>query len=190
MTREMNDKLLSAPYPVPDHGSQMLRADVDRGLQIVGELKMLQDELALIEARLEAAGLEGEQVELIDPEREGRQYLARGSAAIVPVVFTADLLVKSFQAESETHRELISAMAEHWHEFRKFFRVVRVCKTLFDSGKTFRAQAAEILGNRAPEFISACLQRDKEGVPKSQVKIDWHRAAAIAAEAPRSEVVS
>jgi hypothetical protein len=165
-------------------GEARLAADVDRGLQIVGEMKMLEQELAAIEARLEAAGLNGDQVELADPEREGRQFLARGSHAVVPVIFTADLLVKSFQVESDTHNAIIRALGpEKWDKFREFFRTIRICKTLFDNGKIFRAKAAEILGPvLAPKFISACLQRDKDRIPKSQVKIDWSRATAIAPE--------
>jgi hypothetical protein len=161
--------------------ANVVRADVDRGLQIVGELKMLQDELDRIEARLEAAGLEGEQVELNDPDREGRQFLARGSAAVVPVVFTADLLVQSFQVDSDIHRRIVLAIPAG-HYVRDFFRSVRVYKTLFDSGKQFRAKAAELFGDSAPTFISACLQRDKDGIPKSKVKIDWHRAEEIKRE--------
>lgn len=161
--------------------ASLIRADVDRGLQIVGELDMLQKELEQIETRLEAAGLEGEQVELNDPDREGRQFIARGSAATVPVVFTADLLVKSFQVDSDVHRKIVAAMpATHLDKFRQLFRSVRTFKTLFESGKEFRAKAAELLGKDAPAFISACLQRDKEGIPKSQVKIDWSRAGVAA----------
>jgi hypothetical protein len=187
-------EILSAPYPVPSDRDRdslsgyesFIRSDVDRGLQIVGELKMLQDELDLIEARLETAGLEGEQVELNDSDRDGRQFLARGSAAIVPVVFTADLLVQSFQVDSDVHRRIILAIPAG-HYVRDFFRSVRVFKTLFDSGKKFRAHAAELLGDSAPAFISACLQRDKDNIPKSKVVIDWQRAAAIA-EAPNPKL--
>jgi hypothetical protein len=161
------------------------RADVDRGLQIVGELKMLQEELDRIEARLEAAGLDGEQVELNDPDREGRQFLARGSEKIVPVVFTADLLVQSFQDNSDVHRRIVLAIPAG-HYVRDFFRPVRVFKTLFDSGKQFRAKAAELFGESAPTFISACLQRDKESIPKSKVVIAWDRAEEIGSQ--KSEI--
>lgn len=161
-----------------------IRADVDRGLEIVDEMATLQDELEKIEARVEAAGLAGEQVELNDPDREGRQFIARGSAKTVPVVFTADLLVGQFQVDSDVHRGIIRAMmAENYTRFfSDFFRSVHVFKTLFDSGKKFRAHAAELLGKNAPAFISACLQRDKTGVPKSKVVIDWQRAEEIKTE--------
>jgi len=152
-----------------------IRADVDRGLAIVDEMARLQEELDLIESRLEAAGLEGEQVELNDPDREGRQFLAQGSKSVVPVVFTADLIVQSFQVDSDVHRRIVLAIPAG-HYIRDFFRSVRVFKTLFDSGKQFRAKAAELLGDSAPAFISACLQRDKDNIPKSKVRIEWQRA--------------
>jgi hypothetical protein len=165
----------------------IVRADVDRGLQIVDEMARLKDELDKIEARLEAAGLEGEQVELNDPDREGRQFIARGSAKTVPVVFTADLLVGQFQVDSEVHRGILRSMThDGLNHFRSFFRSVRVFKSNFESGKAFRTKAAELLGKEAPAFISACLQRDKEGIPKSKTKIDWQRAEAIKTEGAAS----
>jgi hypothetical protein len=152
--------------------------DVDRGLQIVGEIEMLEKELDAIETRLVQAGLDGDQVELVDPEREGRQYLAHGSAAIVPVVFTADLLIKSFANGSIVHGRIQDALGKR--SIGDFFRRVTGFATQFDSGKTFRAHAAELLGLDAPKFISACLSRDKEGTPKSQIKVEWGRVEEVA----------
>jgi hypothetical protein len=57
------------------------RTDVDRGLVIVAMIKDLKEELKGIETRLEKAGLAGEQIDLIDEEREGRQFLARGAGS-------------------------------------------------------------------------------------------------------------
>jgi hypothetical protein len=174
--------------PEPTAGDKevasMVKADVDRGLQIVGQIDMLKKELELIETRLEAAGLNGEQVELNDPEREGRQFLAHGSKSVVPVVFTADLLVQSFQVGSAQHHKIIAALPPN-HYVREFFRSVRTFESLYSSGKIFRAKAAELLGKDAPQLITACVRRDKEGVAKSQVRIEWNRATPIA---PATEV--
>lgn len=158
-----------------------IAADVDRGLYLVERIEALKKELEQIEVRLTTAGLEGEQIELVDPEREGRQFLAKGSEAIVPVVFTADLLVKSFAAHSAVHDKIDAALADPGFQRPSFFARFTIYKTAIDSGKIFRARAAEILGEAAPAFISACLQRDKHGIPKSQVKIEWGRAEKIAA---------
>jgi hypothetical protein len=176
--------------------TSLVRQDVDRGLAIVAEMAKLQGELDAIETRLEVDGLHGEQVELNDPDREGRQYLARGSKSIVPVVFTADLLVQSFQDDSDIHHRIVAALPVPKDApnpdflrsklLRCFFRPVFTFKTLLDSGKKFRAQAAELLGKDAPAFISACLQRDKEGIPKSKVVVAWDRAEEIKAEGAAS----
>lgn len=153
-----------------------VRNDVDRGLQIIRQLDTLERELIEIEARLEKAGLEGEQIALQDAAREGRQYLAHGSHEVVPIVFSADLLVKSFAEGSDAAKRILAAL-ESAKAFNHFFRRVVTFKALIDSGKQFRHEAAEWLGNPAAgQFISACLQRDKHGIPKSQTKIEWSRA--------------
>lgn len=152
-------------------------ADVDRGLVIKKQIAELALELAEIEDRLVKAGLAGDQVELEDPDREGRQWLARGTEQIVPVVFTADLLVNSFANGSIVQGKIMDALGEH--PMGNFFRRVTGFVTQFDSGKKFRAHATEMLGASAPKFISACLRRDKEGTPKSQIRIEWDRATEL-----------
>jgi hypothetical protein len=155
-----------------------VRADVDRGLGIKKRIAELETELEAIEDRLVQAGLDGDQVELVDPEREGRQFLARGTEQIVPVVFTADLLIKSFGSGSIPHGKIEAALGGR--PLGSFFRRVTGFATQFESGKKFRAEAAELLGPDAPKFISACLSRDKEGTPKSQIKVEWGRAEEVA----------
>lgn len=152
------------------------QADVDRGLEIIALQEALKKELAEIESRLEKAGLKGTQIELEDAEREGRQFLATGTTRIVPVVFTADLIMGSFADNSAKHLKAKAAAGEH---LREFYLPSTTWEGRFDSGKIFRKKAAEIFGEEAgPAFVSACLARDKFGVPKSQTKIEWKRAAA------------
>lgn len=159
-------------------------ADVDRGLAIKKLITDLATELAGIEDRLVKAGLEGDQVELEDPEREGRQFFAHGSAEVVPVVFTADLLTQSFANGSIVHGKIVDALGAH--PIGHFFRRVSGFATQFESGKKFRAQAAAMLGAAAPKFISACLRRDKDGTPKSQIRIEWDRSTPISASKPEA----
>ncbi len=153
-----------------------IRADVDRGLEIVERIKALSEELDEIEARLEAAGLEGEQIELVDADREGRQFLAKGTEQIVPIIFTADLVTQSFQYGSAKHGEMEAAADGHLTDF---YKVTRTFKSLFESGKIFRMKALEILGEKGPAFITACLARDKRGIPKSATRIEWDRTEKI-----------
>lgn len=156
--------------------SVSIRADVDRGIEIaelMGKLKKEKDE---IDARLEKAGLAGEQIALEDEEREGRQFLARGTAQVVPVVFTADQVVKSFAAESAVHRQIATAADG---KLAQFYAEKRTLHAVFETGKLLRRQAAEIFGTAAPAFVTACLARDKFGVVKSQVRVEWGRAQAV-----------
>ncbi len=166
-----------------------VRHAVDRGLEIIEQIEILELELKGLQLQLEAAGLAGEQVELADPDREGRQFLAKGTEAIVPVVFTADLLVKSFALDSAVEDRINTSLGGHQRLRSHFFTRYVIFKTSIDSGKEFRRQAGEVLGEKAPAFVSACLQRDKHGIPKSQVKIEWTRAGRVGVP-PAGEAVS
>ena len=155
-----------------------IKADVDRGIEIRKLMIELKAELEGIDARLETAGLEGEQKELEDPEREGRQYLAKGTSAVVPVIFTADLLRGEFQRGSVAHHSISAAGCG---EMGQFYKPFSGFANVFKNGKKFRAHATEILGEHAPAFITACVARDKQGIAKSAVKVDWDRALKGAA---------
>ena len=154
-----------------------LRADVDRGLEIREEVEKLQTELKAIEVRLKDAGLNGHQVELVDAEREGRQYLAGGTSRVVPVIFTSDLLVGEFGRDTKKHLEIMDAV-QNKTGVLQFFKPVSKFENRFDSGKKFRALASEVFGDLAPKFITACVARDKDGIPKSAIKVMWDDATA------------
>lgn len=147
---------------------------VDRGLALRAEIAEREAELKGIEERLKAAALQGEQIELVDAEREGRQWLAAGSAAVVPVVLTSDLLMQSFADGSPAHAKVEAAAQGRLAEF---YRPVTTWKMLATNGKAFRREAAGLLGPQAgAELVAACVLRDKYGVPRSQVKVEWDRA--------------
>lgn len=144
---------------------------VDQGLMLRERIKRDTDTLKDIQERLEAIGLTREQEMLKDEERDGRRWLARGTGKIVPVVFTADKLKGSFQDGGPFHVR-VNAAAEG--QINEFFRVTRTWKNLFDDGKAFRKHARDVLGEiKGPAFVTACLDRDKDGIPKSDVKILW-----------------
>ncbi len=152
-----------------------IRADVDRGLEICGELEKLEAELKLIEERLKKHGLEnpGLHVELQDADREGKQFLAAGTERVVPVVFTADLIVGSFGANTPAAQTIRVAACGNLTEF---FKPVNKYENRFESGKKFRARAAEVLGSAAPNFVTSCLARDKDGIAKSAIRVEWKAA--------------
>jgi hypothetical protein len=94
----------------------------------------------------------------------------------VPVVFTADLIVKTFPEGGEAHRKMLAALEGKHTALTHFYVPKTTFNGVFDSGKTLRSKAAELLGNDAPAFVDACLARDKHGIPKSQIKVEWERA--------------
>lgn len=152
-----------------------LKADIDRGLAILAALEQLDVELKDIETRVKHAALHGEQVELKDADREGKQYLAAGSQRVVPVILTADKIIGEFGRDSQRHIQIMDAV-ENRTGLLKFFKPVNKFENRFDSGKKFRAAADEAFNELAPAFITACLARDKDGIPKSDIKIMWEES--------------
>ena len=63
--------------------------------------------------------------------------------------------------------------------FHDFFSLSQVYESKVKDGKQFRSKAAELLGPRAPAFITACLARDKHGMPKSDVKVEWEEKQLV-----------
>lgn len=148
---------------------------VDLGLKLRERIATLEAELETVEAALISHARTGDQVDLIDEEREGKQYLARGSAQTVPVVFTADSIIGSFADDSDIHKKIVAATGGYG--LRPFYRRSITWKMIADGGKSFRKIAGEVLGNAVgPAFVTACLARDKHGIPKSDIKVEWKRA--------------
>lgn len=158
--------------------SAQISADVDRGLALIAQSETIQEEFKGIITRLEQAALEGEQIPLTDEQREGMQFLAKGSSALVPIIITADAVSQTFADGSPAHGRIEEAAQGH---LKDFFKRSVTWKLMARDGKAFRQEAAAILADNAPAFISACLSRDKNGVPKNLVKIEWDRAKPIAA---------
>lgn len=168
-------RMAGTPSLQEDITPAAVRRAVDRGLEVRAQIDLLKAELETIEATLRAAGLAGEQVELVDADLDGRQFLAAGSVHTVPVVFTSDLVAQSFQDGSAAHLRAADAAGGRLGEF---YRPVTTWKLLSKSGKAFRRDAAATLGAQAAAFVTACLMRDKHGIPKSQIKVEWDRAEA------------
>jgi hypothetical protein len=151
---------------------------------LMAQIARAEKELGEIEGKLKAAGLDRQHEFLKDEDREGRRWLAPGSSLIVPVVFTADKLMGSFKKDSAAHSQIRTIAAE---EFQQFWKLSQTYENRFDNGKKFRKAADEILGAKAPAFITACVARDKMGVPKSDVKVLWKETEPVA-ETPNSKL--
>jgi hypothetical protein len=149
---------------------------VDRGLELIAKISELREELKTIEGLLHTAALNGDQVDLVDPDREGKQFLASGSAKTVPIILTADNIVGQFIDDSPMHVRLKEIAGD---KLKEFFKKKTIWENLAKSGKQFRSLAAMILEAKAPEFISGAISRDKDGIPKSSIKIEWDRAEEI-----------
>ena len=159
-----------------------IRRLVDRGVKLVRIIAKFETELKAVETALKAAGHDGEHQELKDADREGRRFIAHGSRLAVPVIFTADKIVASFKQDSELHKRLTTLLTPE--QMAHFYRPTTTYEHPYKSGKSFRAAADQFLPKElAPKFITACLSRDKNGIPKSDVKIDWDKAEPITKEA-------
>jgi len=157
---------------------------VDRGLVLRSEISERQKELKEIESGLEEIGLarSAEHEELVDAEREGRRWFAAGSEKIVPVIFTADKIIGSFKSDGATHEMIRVALGKQRGKLQEFYKPETTWGNLFKDGKQFRTAAREILGMCAPGFITACVARDKSGVARSDIRIEWDAAEKIKAE--------
>ena len=157
-----------------------LKALVDRGLEIVAQMDKLDKELKEIEAQIEAAGLKHpeQHEELKDADREGKRWPAAGTGKIVPVIFTADIIVGSFAALGPIHQKIRTSLGGQASMLGRFFKSVTKYENVFDDGKKFRTAAHGLLGDAAPPFITACVARDKHGIAKSSIKIEWKKAEA------------
>lgn len=163
---------------LPIESDPAIAALVDRGRALHGQIDSLKGELKEIEEALCAAALRrsDEHEPLADAEREGRQWIAHGTSHAVPVIMTADKLVQSFAADSPKHQELNLLLGDA--RLRFFFTPKTTWGTMQDDGKKFRRLLSERLpADLAAKTLTACLARDKHGIPKSDVYPDWDRAA-------------
>lgn len=162
----------------------------DRLATIEAEIETLTTEKKDIKARLEAYALQQKGEHLADEQREGRKVTLTGNRWSFPVLFTSDLLIKSFKAESPKHKELRDLLrpttenktdAEADAKLKLFFDPPNTWAVKQEDGQKFRASAAEWLPQDiAPKFIAACTQRDKFGVVKSNTVFDMKAAKEVA----------
>jgi len=160
-----------------------IKADVDRGLVLCSEIFACERELTEIEKRLIKAASDrpDKHLDLKDAERGGTRWFATGSDKLVPIIFTDDKIVGSFQINSPAHETILAAADG---KLLKFFKPINAYKNRFDDGKKFRTLAAELLAASAPAFITACVAKGTDGLPKSDIKIQWDAAEAISTNDP------
>ena len=150
---------------------------VDKGIALHAAIETNKSRLKAISEQLQAHALTvpSQHIKLVDEDREGTRYLAHGSDdKIVPVVCASDLIMQTLADDSEELALVAMTAREKFPQFYK--RVVAYVSTFSKSnkfdGKKFRAAARTELPD--PEaFISACLRRNRDGIPISAIKVEW-----------------
>lgn len=151
-----------------------LQADIARGIEIQAEIKKLQAELKLIEARIQSHAETGLHEPLKEEDREGKKFVARGGGYIVPVIFESDILIASFKPDSDTHQRLAEIAGD---KLGDFFADVRKFERRQEDGRAFRRAArAAFDPDTFAAFIRGCLDVKKDGIPKSRVVVAWKEA--------------
>jgi hypothetical protein len=151
---------------------------VDRGLAIEAEIEALKKELKQIEEGLSTAALaaskEGLTEPLVDEEREGQRFLAKGTTATIPVILESDQIAGEFGEDTEKAQLLKALCGDRLaHLYKRVVGYARVPK----DGKAFRTAAiAHWPADEAAKIISAAISRDKHGIPKSRVVVAWDQA--------------
>lgn len=158
-----------------------LAEKIDRAGAIVAEMEQLDAEYKKLEADIKAAALENPEahIALEDPDRTGRQYLAHGASLVVPVVMTADAIMKTVQKGSPAHLKIAALAFQAGVPLEQFYAEPTALEAVIEDGKAFRLRARELFGDKGPHFVAACLARKANGMPKSQVKIAWDRAREL-----------
>lgn len=157
---------------------QQISKDVGRGLEIRAQLATLRTELKQIETRLEEAGLSGPQVPLQEADREGKQFIARGTEHAVPVRFESDQLIASFPADGPLHRQLSDIAGD---KFFELFKESHKYERATSDGYKFRSLARTLLEpTEFAKLIRSCTARDKSGLARSKTVIAWDDAKPIA----------
>ena len=148
-----------------------IATDIARGIEIKAEISRLEIELEAIEDRLEAAGLLGPHVPLQEAEREGKQFLARGSGKVLPIRFESDQIVGSFQPDSPMHKAIAEIAGD---KLARFYKDVRKFERVPKDGNAFRKLARKLLEPaQFAKLINAATSRDKDGIAKAKTVIAW-----------------
>lgn len=155
---------------------------VNELLRIDSDMAHLAARRRVIETQLEAWALKhGKAVPLAEAEREGKRVLApAGGGLCLPIVFTSDELIGSFQIDSAKHKELLGLLSAIAPEemtgedlLKLFFRQPHKMERIQKDGHKFRRLVFEVLPKTdAPKFIAACRAVDADGIPKSKTVVD------------------
>lgn len=170
---------MNPPTETPLLTDEELAALVDKGHALSAAIEANETRLKAINQQLTAHALSvpAQHTKLTDEDREGTRFIANGSdGKTVAIVCTADLISQSLPDDAED-KQLAAVKAAAGDQFSRFYKKVSSYVTTFSKsskfeGKRFREAARASLPD--PEaFISACTRRNKDGIPVSQIKVEW-----------------
>lgn len=159
--------------------NEQITADIARGIEIKAQMEKLKTELKAIEARLEAAGLQGPHVPLEDKEREGKQAILTSPTHRIAVRLESDVLVGGFEMGSDTEKSVSSIITTV--QFNALFKPVKRYERKEADGHKFRLKAKKAIADHAVylQLIKALRSTDADGVAKSKTVIAWSEVEKI-----------
>ena len=154
---------------------------VDEIVRIDLEIAALQRRRKPLAAQIEAAALAaGDHEPLTEADREGRQVILTGRDWQLPVIFESDLVMASIPEGGQAHSSIIAAAADMADQLSSFWTSANKLERISKDGMAYRRQLREVFPpDIAAAVLSASLQRDKNGLPKSRTVIATDRAITI-----------
>ena len=153
---------------------------VTEGIKITAQLSQLKARRDAIAEKLRTYALAHPErhAPLKDEARGGRQVILTGSIGEqLSVLMKDDQIAQTFAHAGKQHLAIEASLQTLTMAITPFYRSKRIWEMVPKDAVQFRAVAQSIIGEkRAPEFISACLRRNKDGVPISDVNVEWEDA--------------
>lgn len=163
--------------------NEQITADIARGIEIKAQMEKLKAELKAIEARLEAAGLQGPHVPLEDKEREGKQAILTSPTHRLAVRLESDVLVGGFEMGSDLESKVSDLLTTI--QFNALFKPVKRYERKEADGHKFRIKAKKAIADHAVylQLIKALRSTDADGIAKSKTVIAWDAVQVITPDA-------
>lgn len=153
---------------------------VTEGITITAQLSQLKARRDAIAERLRSYALAHPErhAPLKDEARGGRQVILTGSIGeTLPVLLKDDQIASTFADAGKQHVTIAGRADQLGVALAPFYQPRTRWEMVPKDTVKFRALALSLLGeDRAPEFLSACLRRNKDGVPISDVSVEWDAA--------------
>lgn len=136
------------------------------------QISVLKERIESIEAVLKSRALNVPHEPLANGSREGRRATLKEGDQSVSVVFESDLLKGSFAFDSDLTTNLQGLCG---NRFDALFRTKTTCERRITDGHKFRILVhSELPESSAVAVIEALKDKDKSGIVKSKVSVEWN----------------